>query len=298
MRKIKWTQPTGSGLCDRLIDLMLMSAYANVHDADLYLDWIQGAQRGINQWTQKGNEIKQWADYRYEDYKYENYIEYFTLPTNIKITKNVNEECINPEITFDSYLGGVFSPHSFHEKFLKYVISLEDFLKIFEETIAQFKPTEKLLDLVKHLEKPKVAVHLRRADKVRVDSDKGSINYQELQELNKKTFETLDKLIEGTNSKILITSDEEEEKRKYEEKYPHLEDVHKFIPEDKSYVKTYVDIYMLSQADYIILSQKHSNFSLLASLLNKSKLVYFFEECNITVNNFNLLNNIIYYKNL
>lgn len=294
MKTIKWTQPTGSGLCDRLIDLMLMSAYAKVHNAKLYLDWIQGAQRGPNQWTQKGNDIKFWADYRYEDYKYENYIEYFTLPSNIIINENID----NPDIVFENYLGGVFSPHNFYNSFLTGFTNLETYLKAFEETIAEFKATDKLLELVKHLDKPKVAVHLRRADKVRVDADLVSITYEQLEQLNNDTKETLNKLVGEEKCKILIASDEEEEKGKYEELYDHISEVHKFIPEDKGYVKTYVDLYMLSQADYIILSQKHSNFSLLASLLNKSKLVYFFEHCNITVNNFNLLDNIIYYKNI
>ena len=63
------------------------------------------------------------------------------------------------------------------------------------------------------------------------------------------------------------------------------------------YEKTYVDIYMMSRCDVIILSQKHSSFSLFASLIGGCKLIYLYEDCQINKVNFNKLDNIIYYKN-
>jgi hypothetical protein len=165
-------------------------------------------------------------------------------------------------------------------------------MKLFYETMDEFKPTEKLLNLVSNLPKPDLAVHLRRQDKVRTNPDLVSINYNDLEELNKITMETVEKL--ASNKILYIASDDELEKYKYQNKFNSIIDTNEYI----SYERTYVDLYMMSISNYIILSQRHSNFSLLASLMNRSKLIYFYEECLINEFNFNLLDNIIYYKNL
>lgn len=288
MKKILWTQPSGSGLCDRLLDLMLMSAYAKVFDFDLHLEWIEGASKDLNNWKKTEYEIATWEQVRYKDFRYEIFSQYFTLPDNIKI----NDLGYSFDIYFNKYLGGVYSPINFHNNFLKDTISYEDFLIIFKQTLKQFNPKEKLLDLVKDLPKPDVSLHLRRGDKIRVDIDSGSISIQELDNLNNLTLHIANKLI-SNDTFVYIASDDKEEKRYYETIFNSIK-----YGECLEYEKTYIDMYMLSVSKWIILSQKHSNFSLFNSLINEAKLIYLYSNCIITENNFNLLDNIIYYKNI
>ena len=72
MKKILWTNATKSGLCDRLQDLFLMSAYAYMHDSDLYLYWPQG-QRDL-QFNQF--QLDTWPNSRWADYLKENVSNY------------------------------------------------------------------------------------------------------------------------------------------------------------------------------------------------------------------------------
>jgi len=286
--KIKWTNPTASGLCDRLLDLMLISAYAKVYKSELYLNWITGSQTSVNRWIKEPGVVREWDEVRYQDYKYENYSQYFTLPKNIFI----NIDC-NPDYVFNNYLGGIYSPHSFYEKFINDPnITIDDYLKAVYETFDEFKPTQKLLDLTKNLPKPELSIHLRRADKVRIDPDPLAVNLQELESLNNLTMQVLEKF--NKSKLIYIASDDQKEKEKYASKYESIVDKNEYL----IFEKTYVDIYMLSQSDYIILSQKHSNFSMFSSLLNRNKLIYLYRDSAIDINKFNLLDNIIYYKDI
>ena len=54
----------------------------------------------------------------------------------------------------------------------------------------------------------------------------------------------------------------------------------------------------MANSEFIILSQRHSSFSLLASMINKAKLIYLFNDDIIERTNYKSLPNIIYYKNL
>jgi len=285
---IKWTHPTGSGLCDRLLDIMLMSAFGKTLNADIYLDWILGAQGNNIRWYRESGDERSWDKIRYLDYKYENFSQYIILPSNIKINQTAHYDR-----TFDSYVGGVYSPYAFYNLFVKHC-SLEDYLEAFKQTMNEFRFSEKLLNMVSHLPKPDISVHLRRADKIRTNPDCGSIALGELSELNELTMSTLNKL--NVNSNIFFASDEDMERFNYESKYNSIKEVYKNITED--YEKTYIDLYLLSESKYIILSQKHSNFSILASLIKGNKLIYFYKESLIEECNFNMIDNIIYYKNL
>ena len=285
---IKWTLPTGSGLCDRLLDVMLMSALGKTLNADVYLDWIVGAQAREVSWQREIGDDRKWDKIRYLDYKYENFYQYLILPSNLKI----NQKLEYYDLVFNSYIGGIYSPHAFYNLFINHC-SLDDYLLAFKETMSEFGFTDKLLNMVSHLPNPDISVHLRRADKIRTNSDSSCITKEELNILNDLTMETVDKL---KNDNLFFSSDEEEEKVRYESKYLSIKDAYINIKEE--YEKTYIDLYLLSVSKYIILSQKHSNFSMLACLIKGSKLIYYYKESVIEEFNFNMLDNIIYYKNL
>lgn len=286
---IIWTNSTTSGLGDRLIDIALMSSYAKSLDSTLYFNWKVFTNGGVHEWNFNQSEKKKWEDIRFVDYLYENFSRYFTLPKNIRVNESVGENYI----LFNDLLGGVYSPHSFHEKYLIDKISIDDFLIIFNDTLREFQPTNLLLNIVGDL-KPDIALHLRRQDKVRLESCSVTLRPDQIDDLNEKTSHLVDELVSSDKS-LYIASDDISEKNNYLNRYNGY-NVDNFKI-NELYEKTYVDIYMMSRCDVIILSQKHSSFSLFASLIGGCKLIYLYEDCQINKVNFNKLDNIIYYKN-
>ena len=293
---IIWTNSTNSGLGDRLIDISLMSAYAKVLKSDLYFDWKIFTNGGVHEWNFNQSEKKKWEDIRFVDYLYENFSRYFSLPKNIHVNKFVDNrlnisrmDCI----FFNDSLGGVNSPHLFHQKYLLDKISIDDFLIIFNDTLREFQPTDLLLNIVGDL-KPDIALHLRRQDKVRLESCSVTLRPDQIDDLNERTSNLVNELTSG-DKVLYIASDDISEKNNYLNRYNgYSVDNFKI---NELYEKTYVDIYMMSRCDVIILSQKHSSFSLFASLIGGCKLIYLYEDCQINKVNFNKLDNIIYYKN-
>jgi len=286
---ILWTSSPNSGLGDRLIDISIMSTYAKVLNANLYFDWKVFTNGGLHEWDFNENEKRKWEDIRFVDYLYENFSKYFILPKNVYVNQPIDNFII-----FDQILGGVCSPHNFHQKYLYDKISIDNFITAFNETLREFKPTELLLSLVGDI-KPNIALHLRRQDKVRIDSCSVTLRPEQINDLNEKTNNILNDLLID-NKSLYIASDDIIEKDKYLKKYGGY-NVDNFNFKEL-YEKTYIDIYMMSRCETIILSQKHSSFSLFASLLGGSNLIYFYEDGNINIENFNKLNNITYYKNI
>lgn len=292
---ILWTNSTMSGIGDRVIDLLLMSTYAKIKNANLYLVWKKLDSSYKHTWTKNEGEISEWKEVRYLDYLYENLTQYFNIPENIYVDTPIN----SVDEVFDHYLGGVYSPYNFYYRFLNNVVNYDFFMSSFFETVSNFTPTEKLLKIVGDIE-PDLSLHIRRQDKIRKkDLSMGENGFEyiepnELDFLKNKTFEIFAKLYKS-NHVTYIASDEEEEKNSYKNKFNTITSEDFVINEE--YVKTYVDLYMLSKSKTIILSQKHSNFSILASLLNKSNLIYIYNnDCNIHEFNFNQLDNIQHYE--
>jgi len=290
-----WDTPSVTCLGDRLLDTMLLSTFAKFLDADLYFKWeecpftIGGGENPTYSYTQAEN--KTWDKVRFEDYKFENYTQYFNLPKNIKI----NEYIEAPTHHFADILGGCVSPYLFHKRYMVHMCSFEIFEKVFKETMKEFTPTEKLLALVSDKQKPDVSVHLRRTDKINVRGDYNSfMTYDGLDSLNQMTREAIDKLYDNKRS-FYFSSDDIKERNKYNASYPnHIK--HDTTCSDVE--KTYIDLYMMSISDYIILSQVHSNFSIFASYLNDAKLIYLYDTCMITLQEFNHSDNFIYYKTM
>ncbi len=297
--KLVWVNPSRSSLGDRLIDVMLLSTLAKLIDADLHFEWLDAIFEygvfGENQrYQHTDGEFKPWDKVRFEDYKIENWSQYFNLPSNIKINQPVENN--DKTFIFPEYLGGIYSPHKFYELFAYRVSDWDKFYATFKQTMKEFTPTEKLLNLVSNYPKPDISVHLRRTDKIRVlapGNDQVCMNTEMLDNLNNMTEEVINKLNKG-DKKIFFASDDDNESKRYQSKYTN------FIEKTsmKEIEKTYVDLYLLSISEYIILSQVHSNFSVLASFMNDAKLVYLYQNTMIDNMEFNKLENFIYYKNI
>ncbi len=120
---IIWIKSTKSGLCDRLIDLLLMATLAKMKGKDLTLKWeIQPSGTSPDLEKLRPN-------YRWFDYKLENLNKYIQLPNHVKIYDCVIKKNDNDEI-FNSYLGSVFSPMTFHQEFAGSLCNYKEFEKV------------------------------------------------------------------------------------------------------------------------------------------------------------------------
>jgi hypothetical protein len=292
---VLWRKPSITCFGDRLLDTMILSAFARLHDADLYLSWgdcpfVVGSQ-GTPTYSPESGVSKEWDAVRFVDYKVENFTQYFNLPKNIRI----NEEITNPTHTFDNGLGGSVSPDLFHDLYLSGAYSLSDFKKAFNETLSEFTPTEKLLSLVRDIPAPDVSVHLRRTDKIQVLGDGMTfLTKDSLNPLNTLTETIINRLNDGSK-KFYFCSDDVLELERYHSLYPdHIKHDFKYTDMEK----TYIDMYMLSMSKQIVLSQKHSNFSVFASYIHGAQLIYLYKDCLINSQGFNRSENFVYYETL
>lgn len=266
--KLIWPCSSVSGLCDRLLDLHLVAAMARLENRELVLDW--KLQTGLTPLH-----LKTWSAARFEDYKKENFIQYFNLPKNVRLVEDAHKE---PKSTqdaiFPEYVGGCYSPRTFNSRFCGQY-SFEQFNETFDQVVSEFTPTSKLLDLVSGVNVPEIGVHLRRGDKITTTPDPVQLHSNDLDNLNLMTEDCLSKLITPISS-VFVCSDTKESKDRI---FGKFKDKCNFIQLDSAhpFEQTYIDIYLLSRCKVIIMSQKHSNFSLFCSLLNKSKLIYFYK---------------------
>jgi hypothetical protein len=284
MNNIFWTNSTKSGLCDRLIDLSLMSTLAKIKNSNLFTNWEVVHNGGEYNWDLYGQK-QSWKKNRYEDYKFENFNIFFNFPKNVFINQTPNDYS-----TFNHYLGGVYSPILFHDIFLSEEINIDEFLSIFFNTIKEFSPTKELLDKTFGIEIPDLSIHLRREDKIRDSKDGGSINPDELDNLENITINFIRNFLsENKNSKIYISSDSIEDKKKYNDMFN--KNIIEFSHNNENYYDTYIDIWLLSKSKNILMSQKHSNFSIFPSLLGCNNLLYIYDDCPIIHYKYNHLPN-------
>ena len=289
-----WTNSSKSGLCDRLIDLFIIASTAKLYNKELYLFWeeqpINDIQRNI------------WNKIRFDDYKIENVIQYFNFPDLIHFVSKEElvemSSCHDNNIIFNNYLGGVYSPITFYENFIDKIYKLDIYLDIFNNIINQFKPTDKLLNLVKNIPENIVSIHLRRTDKSSIyvsPDDSHGIPLNEMDILNNNTKDIINKLINSKYNNLYFSSDCLSTKLEYKNYFKDYNILNFNI--NYNIEQTYIDIYIMSISKYIIMSQKHSSFSLFSSLVNKSNLIYLYNNDILHNNKYYIFNNIIYYEN-
>lgn len=291
-----WTNSSKSGLCDRLIDLFIITSYAQLYKKDLYLTWhiqpINNIQKKI------------WNPIRFNDYKIENVKQYFQFPECIHFLSNedlqfkINNKSEH-DIYFNSYLGGIYSPITFYENFINKIFKKEEYINLFQKLIHQFQPTQKLLNLVSNIPTNLITVHLRRTDKSSKyvsASDAHGIDLKDMDDLNNKTKNLIGRFIEKGFHHFYFASDCSNTKQEYEEYYQNQNIINYNINQDIE--QTYIDIYLMSQSKYIILSQLHSSFSLFSSMINQSQFIFFYKQSIVNNNKYTNLNHICNINNL
>ena len=277
-RDLVWVNSTKSGIGDRLIDFYLMLSLAKVNNSCLNLIWeLQDS------YTE--NQINVWNEYRFHDYKIENLIQYFRLAHKVKFLKKI--EANENAIFFNDYLGGVHSIKSFYQKYCKDSCSFSYFSQIFFNELSAFKPKKKLINIIEKNLCIDIAVHLRRGDKLSYRPDKMQIKFKELNSLNAKTYEAIQTVYKNNISSrklnLFIASDDQNVKMTYIEKFKNKFNI-VGIHNVEGIELTYLDLYYLSISKTIIMSMRHSNFSLFASYLNCNRLVYFYKSNKILSN--------------
>jgi len=288
-----WTNSTKSGLCDRLIDLFIIASTAKLYNKELYLYWeeqpINDIQRNI------------WNKIRFDDYKIENVTQYFNFSDIIHfVSKEILIEMSlynDNKIIFNNYLGGVYSPITFYENFIDKIYTLDTYLNIFKNLVNQFKPTDKLLNLIKDIPENIVSIHLRRTDKSSIyisSEDSHGVSLNEMDILNNNTKTIINKIINNGYNNLYFSSDCPSTKLEYENIYKNYNILNFSV--NNNIEQTYIDIYIMSISKYIIMSQKHSSFSLFSSLINQSNLIYLYNNDILHYNKYYIFKNIIYYK--
>jgi hypothetical protein len=292
MKKILWKNTALSGLCDRLTDLFLVATFAKIKEADLVVLW------RINK-NFSERQMKIWNESRFEDYKYENFSQYFNLPKNVSVfsEEQIANYKLEEVLIFEDYLGGVYSPFTFYNSYLTSICSYEDFIERYKECLLELTPTEKLKSIVEE-NSINVSVHLRRGDKV-VENFSGpelGVSIKDLKNLDELTERTIEILLKNIkNPTLYFCSDDFEVSKKYEEKFSSRGCK---VVKQKNCVtdveKTYVDLFHMINSDWIIMSQKHSNFSMFASQVLNKNLIYFYEDNEMILRG--KFSNTIFYK--
>lgn len=291
-----WNNSSKSGLCDRLIDLFIITAYAQLCKKNLFLTW---EIQPINK-IQK----KIWNPIRFNDYKIENVKQYFQFPDCIHFLSNEElhnkiKNKKNEDIIFSNYLGGIYSPITFYKQFIDKKFKKEEYITLFQKLIHQFQPTQKLLNLISNVPQNLVTIHLRRTDKsskyVNASAAHG-IDLKYIDDLNNKTKNLINLFIEKDFHYFYFASDCSNIKQEYEKYYQNQNIINFKI--NKDIEQTYIDIYLMSQSKYIILSQKHSSFSLFSSMINKSQFIYFYKDSIVHNKQYSNLNHIRFINEL
>tara|TARA_R110000868_G_scaffold328725_1_gene589552 strand:+ start:589 stop:1374 length:786 start_codon:yes stop_codon:yes gene_type:complete len=253
-----WTQPSKSGIGDRLIDITLLYAYARLLGEKLYCNWID-YQGNDDQYVKHID-----AKHRLLDTKWEIISQYINLPPGIIINNNIIQDNI-----FNQILGGQYDCYQFFEKFVdSSKFELSTYLNSIKQTVNEFS-----FNINTGCPTPYIGLHIRRGDKVRNEfSDNAHILSDELYTLNALTFNAIN--VELKNYKNFYVCGDEDHKTKI-----FIDYIEKIggrvikLPEMEKHITTFFDLLFLSKSKKVITSMKHSSFSKFAALLGDIEYV-------------------------
>ena len=285
---IVWTNPSESGIGDRFLDLLNFTTYAVVRGKHLKCVY------PVQPFTFTDYE-KSRPTYRLEDYKLSNIKTYMNLPKSLHLYLHENEVGDFDEVIKATHYND--SPFTFHERY-RLPCSIFQFVQQYLELASSisfnlphpFTPTT-----------PYMTVHLRRTDKVwdHKDNIHHGIQTHELDELNTKTMRVMDELIQRGIRSVYFCGDDRDVIDFYTSNYADKLHIlnHEINIEDEI-EQVYFDLHMLANSSWIILSQRHSSFSLFASMIKQAKLVYLYEADTIENMYYTFFPHIIHYSKL
>jgi len=248
-----------SGLGDRILDIMTIYSYSKILNCNnLYVYWKYENHLG-----------------RYLEL--ENLLNYIIFPKDLYFfSKQEKELIINKNknnIIFNDSLGAI-SLYLFSEKYLKDEEHKKLFYKTYFESFNKLKFKNIPENIKEIFDKNLITtIHLRRTDKISNNKYTHGTDIKELELLNSATQRFINKQIKN-NILVCIISDDKEIKNEYIEY--NKNNIISFETNDKI-SQVYIDFYCLANSHTIFMSQKFSTYSIVASLINNTKLYYYFD---------------------
>jgi hypothetical protein len=253
MRTIRWTQPTESGLCDRLYDLHFLSAYARVLNHRLHTKWEKFDLKPID------------TPHRKLDILIENVRAHINFPEEIVIDDGT-APC---DCNFTRNIGAAANYQDLWKMHAESICSWDVFNAALKETGKGFTFCPEINAVLAALPERFCAVHIRRGDKVRDTPHDGCmIETHELDRLDELTFRAIDYAAEAFAS-FFVCGDEDEKLK------PFVEHIRKIggeiisIPQREKWRMTYYDLAVMTKSSFNITSQRRSTFSSFPALIGK-----------------------------
>lgn len=260
---VRWTQPTTSGLGDRLIDLYMLAAYARARRVKLYTDWPIYDPKSID------------APYRVTDILLENVLKFLRFP---------------PEIVFDNHsptrdffnhsIGGGGDLNDFYRAYASPFCTHDEFKSILAAVAKDFGFCPAIEAFLETIPPKFVAFHIRRTDRVRNETPDGTyIHASELDWLNNLTFKAIDYYIAQGYDTFFVCGDEDQKNVPFVEYIEKVKIKHVFkIPEMPKWQGTYYDLAVMTRSDFNVTSQRYSSFSRFPSFIGTGS---FTSVCNL-----------------
>lgn len=265
-KPILWKNSPESGIGDRLMTIMVVFTFCRKIKSPLYVHWRPRIRQDIE------------PEFRDEDIILNNMLTMMKFPVDLNIIDTNSEYPVNINIINEC----LFFQQDYCGFYLGYsddiFSSCEEFRKEAHLVAKDFKFIEK-----RKVPKDLISIHIRRTDKVR---DRGSsfdthmVAYDELEKLDKLTFDWIDKLSE-TYKTFYVAGDDLGYISKYK-KYIDSKGLNVYNPKTTDGCKkTYQDLQIMSRSSIILQSQRYSSFSVLASLIGSNRLINVYSEENL-----------------
>lgn len=266
MIKFSWTQPTASGLADRLCDLLYLYVYVSLFNGELHLQWPEYKLNLLD------------IEHRSEDIKLNNALKYLKFPKTIVFHNNEIDLKLNTNTNFDFYIGGGLTVNDFYNKYVDKKITENEYLNKFMILKNEFSFCDEILIYLSKLPNDFFTLHIRRGDKVRPGfwNDGNFINDHELNELNQLTINAIDKYKYKGFKNIFICGDEDKYLNLFIE-YAKSKNLNVLTSVNQpKWIQTYFDLAIMSKSQTVITSQRHSSFARFPTLIgnNDYKTVY------------------------
>jgi hypothetical protein len=288
--KFVYLNSNRSGVGDRLLDLILVYTYCKAIGGEtLYLEWMEGNElTNICGNTFEGSLRRKLTPAREFDYLLKNLLNFIQLPSDIKFVDNqaLRELSKNTDnFVFAEYVGMQYNLNTFFAKHNRQ-IPTKDWVDKYYEIFKSIKfiniPESVISAFSKH--RDIITIHLRRGDKCRNDNKtrEDLVNLDQLQDLNEQTGKYINQFINNGFLNLCFVSDEKNVKNEYIEKYKDQCNILCFDFDEIT--QTYVDLYCISQAKQVLMSQFISTFSVLGSLIGDVPLHYLIQNKIMTAN--------------
>jgi hypothetical protein len=254
---IWWTQPTRSGLGDRLIDIVHLLAYARVKGHGLYVAWPEFQAKAID------------VAHRREDILLGNVQRHIQWPRDLQM---FIERFACPPFDAEQFNEGIGGdPDGFHEKHLGEVCSAGMYRVAVASVLADIGFCGPITEVLATLPPKFVSLHIRRGDKVRGEKDGTAdgtfINHAGLAELDRLTYDAIDQCIAFGFDTYFLCGDEDEKLKPFEDYLVAKDKWLVQLPRWEKWRETYLDLAVMSKSKVVITSNKYSAYSRLGAML-------------------------------